>query len=30
MLEFDETLNTGIFWMRSHNLHARIEQLQSQ
>jgi hypothetical protein len=30
MLEFDEALNTGIFWMRSHKLHARIEQLQSQ
>jgi hypothetical protein len=30
LLEFDETLNTGIFWMRSAKLHARIEQLQTR
>ena len=30
LLEFDEALNTGIFWMRSDKLHTRIEQLQKQ
>jgi hypothetical protein len=30
LLEFDETLNTGIFWMRSQKLHARIKQIQPQ
>ena len=30
LLEFDETLNTGIFWMRSHQLHTRIAQLHTQ
>lgn len=30
LLEFDETLNTGIFWMRSEKLHARIQQIQGQ
>jgi hypothetical protein len=30
MLEFDETLNTGIFWLRSHALHDRIMQIQTQ
>ena len=26
MLEFDETLNTGLLWMRSTQIHARVEQ----
>lgn len=30
MLEFDKALNTGIFWMRSQKLHARIKQMQAQ
>ncbi|MEJ2640518.1 MAG: hypothetical protein P8010_13170 [Desulfosarcinaceae bacterium] len=30
LLEFDEALNTGIFWSRSHQLHTRIKQLQQQ
>jgi hypothetical protein len=30
LLEFDETLNTGIFWLRSEKLHARIKQMQAQ
>jgi hypothetical protein len=30
MLEFDDALNTGIFWMRSQKLHSRIMQLQAQ
>lgn len=30
LLEFDEALNTGIFWMRSEKLHARIKQMQTQ
>ncbi len=27
MLEFDEKLNTGIFWIRSRDLNARVKQL---
>jgi hypothetical protein len=30
LLEFDETLNSGIFWMRSEKLHARIERVLAQ
>lgn len=30
LLEFDKALNTGIFWMRSEKLHARIKQTQAQ
>jgi hypothetical protein len=30
LLEFDEALNTGIFWLRSEKLHARIKQMQAQ
>lgn len=29
MLEFDEELNTGIFWMRSQVLNARVKQIYS-
>jgi hypothetical protein len=30
MLEFDDALNTGIFWMRSQQLHKRIMQMRAQ
>lgn len=30
LLEFDEALNTGIFWLRSEKLHARIKQMRAQ
>jgi hypothetical protein len=30
LLEFDEALNTGLFWMRSAKLHARIVEMQPQ
>ncbi len=29
LLEFDETLNTGIFWMRSAKLHTRVREMSS-